>query len=109
MKKPPKYAHLTVEVRLVAHGIQVDMFDRTLSTPDGQGIIHRTELWDFADDSPSMLLVTSAGESPSGTDTSPWGPENSSRLFTPLERTPTIPFPARVGPRAEKFLPRKMR
>ena len=49
-----KYAHLTVEIRLVAYGIQVDMFDRTFSTADGQGIIHRTEVWDFADCGPSI-------------------------------------------------------
>lgn len=52
--KTKKYAHVTIEIRLVAHGVQVDMFDRTLSTPDGQGIKHRQELWDFADDNPSI-------------------------------------------------------
>ena len=55
-----KYPHLTVEIRLVGHGVQVDFFDRTLATSDGNGILHRTELWDFTEDGPSICERTEA-------------------------------------------------
>lgn len=51
-RETTKYAHLTVDVRLVGHGAQVDIYDRTLSTPDGQGIQHECGCFDFADDQP---------------------------------------------------------
>lgn len=49
-----KYAHITVEVQFVAHGFQLDIYDRTLATADGQGILHRIECHDFADSSVSI-------------------------------------------------------
>ncbi len=47
-----KYAHVVIEIRFVGHGAQVDVFNHTLATRDGQGVIHRTDCFDFADSQP---------------------------------------------------------
>jgi hypothetical protein len=57
-----KYAHLTVEIRLVGHGVQVDFINLTLATPDGNAIIRRTEVWDFSDHRPVTERVNEMTE-----------------------------------------------
>jgi len=52
MKK--KYAHLVAEVRFIGHGYQLDIFDNTLATKDGSGVILHSECRDFPDSSKSF-------------------------------------------------------
>lgn len=47
-KNREHYPHVVIEMRFVGHGAQIDAYDHTYATPDGQGIIHRTECFDFA-------------------------------------------------------------
>lgn len=46
MKPTP---HIRAEVRFVGHGYQLDIWDFTHATKDGQGIHHTTVCNDFAD------------------------------------------------------------
>jgi hypothetical protein len=43
-----KQPHIVVEIRFVGHGFQLDAYDWTLATQDGQGIKHLTECHDFS-------------------------------------------------------------
>lgn len=40
--------HMKIEVRLVPYGYQLDIFDYTLATIDGQGVRHRMECHDWS-------------------------------------------------------------
>lgn len=45
-----KTPHLQIEVRLVTYGYQLDLYDHTLATADGQNVIHRMECHDWSSD-----------------------------------------------------------
>lgn len=51
---PRSKPHLVIEVRLVNHGYQIDLFDFSLATQDGQNVIHTCECHDFSDSQPSI-------------------------------------------------------
>lgn len=48
-KNRERYAQLVIEVRFVGHGYQLDIYDHSLATTDGQGIVHACECHDFTD------------------------------------------------------------
>ena len=49
-----KTPHIRAEIVLVGHGYQLDLWDYTWATQDGNGIRHYTECHDVADSGPSI-------------------------------------------------------
>lgn len=54
--------HVIIELRLVTYRFQLDLYDYTLATPDGQGVIHRMECHDYASDKSICDRAAQIGE-----------------------------------------------